>query len=111
MLKAVQFTRGAALLWMLRGADLYVSEVAALKVEHLDSSRGNPHIVNDTGGKQLTSILSKPVLVTLDALLQGREGGPIFEGRDQGHISTRQIERLLDKAAERAGFKRRDRAR
>jgi hypothetical protein len=35
----------------------------------------------------------------------------IFEGRDQGHISTRQIQRLLDKAAERAGFKRRGRAR
>jgi len=51
-----------------------------------------------------TSILSKPILVALDAILQGREGGSIFEDRDQSHISTGQIQRLLDKAAEKAGL-------
>jgi hypothetical protein len=28
----------------------------------------------------------------------------VFEGRDMGHISTRQIQRLLDTVAERAGL-------
>jgi len=56
------------------------------------------------GGKQRTSILSKPVLDALDTHLQGRDIGYIFQSRDQGHISTRQIQRLRDKAAERAGL-------
>src|SRR5512137_2200644 len=30
--------------------------------------------------------------------------GFVFEGRDMGHISTRQIQRLLDTVAERAGL-------
>jgi integrase len=51
-----------------------------------------------------TSILPKPVLEALEAHLNGRDGGYVFEGRDQGHISTRQIQRLLDEAAERAGL-------
>ena len=42
--------------------------------------------------KQCTSILPMPVLETLDAHLLGRDSGYIFEGRDQRHISTRQIE-------------------
>jgi len=35
---------------------------------------------------------------------RGLTGGYVFEGRDQGHISTRQIQRLLDRAAEEAGL-------
>ena len=38
LLKATQSTREAALLWLLGGAGLRVSEVAALKVEHLDGA-------------------------------------------------------------------------
>jgi len=37
-------------------------------------------------------------------ILQGRESGYVFEGRDLGHISTRQIQRLLDEIAEEAGL-------
>jgi site-specific recombinase XerD len=59
-------------------------------------------VVNGKGGKQRTCIIPKPALEALDVYLQGRESGYAFEGRDQGHISTRQIQRLLDEAAERA---------
>jgi hypothetical protein len=48
-----------------------------------------------------TSILPRP---SLDAHLLGQTEGYVFEGRDQGHISTRQIQRLLDEAAENAGI-------
>ncbi|MDD5700660.1 MAG: tyrosine-type recombinase/integrase, partial [Dehalococcoidales bacterium] len=54
--------------------------------------------------KQRTSILPKPVLEALEAHLNGREEGYVFEGRDSGHISTRQTQRLLDGVAERAGL-------
>ncbi len=51
-----------------------------------------------------TSILPKPVLDAVEAHLRGRTEGYVFEGRDQGHISTRQIQRLLDEAADKAGL-------
>lgn len=104
LLAAAPAPRDAALLWLMAGCGLRVSEVAALKVEHLDGLGGYLHVVDGKGGKQRTSILPKPVLEALEAHLQGRDSGYIFEGRDQGHISTRQIQRLLDKAAEKAGL-------
>jgi integrase len=104
LLAAASTSREAALLWLLAGCGLRVSEAAALKVEHLDGPGGYLHVVNGKGGKQRTSILPKPVLDALEVHLQGRTGGYVFEGRDQGHISTRQIQRLLDEAAERAGI-------
>ena len=96
--------REASLLWLMAGCGLRVSEVTALKIEHIDSVGGYIHIVNGKGGKQRTSIAPKPVLETLDAHLLGRVSGYVFEGRDQGHISTRQVQRLLDEAAEKAGL-------
>jgi integrase/recombinase XerD len=104
LLAAAPTPRDAALLWLMAGCGLRVSEVAALKVEHLDGPGGYLHVVDGKGGKQRTSILPKPVLDALNAYLQGRDSGYIFEGRDQGHISTRQIQRLLDGAAEKAGL-------
>ena len=104
LLATTTTSREAALLWLMAGCGLRVSEVAALKVEHLDGSGGYLHVVNGKGGKQRTSIFPKPVLDALQAHLQERKSGYIFEGRDQGHISTRQIQRLLDEAAEKAGL-------
>jgi hypothetical protein len=69
-------------------------------LEHVDGTGGYLHVVNGKGGKQL-SILPKPVL---DVHLLGRGSGYIFEGRNQGHISTRRIQRLLDEVAEKAGL-------
>ena len=71
-MKAVQSTRYAAILWLLGGAGLRVSEVAALKLEHLDGPGGYLHLVNDKGGKQRTSILPKPVLEALQGHLMAR---------------------------------------
>jgi len=104
LLAAAPTPRDAALLWLMAGCGLRVSEAAALKVEHLDGPGGYLHVVNGKGGKQRTSILPTPVLEALKAHLQGRTGGYVFEGRDQGHISTRQIQRLLDEAAESTGL-------
>src|SRR5512136_2753 len=104
LLAAAPTPREAALLWLMAGCGLRVSEVAAMKVEHLDGPGGYLHVVNGKGGKQRTSIFPKTVLDALQAHLQGRKSGYIFDGRDQGHISTRQIQRLLNEAAEKAGL-------
>lgn len=104
LLAAAPTQRESALLWLMAGCGLRVSEAAALKIEHLDPAGGYLHIVDGKGGKQRTSILPKPVLDALDAYLQDQASGYVFKGRDQGHISTRQIQRLLDEAAEKAGL-------
>jgi len=74
-LKAAQSPREAAILWLLGGAGLRVSEVAALKVEHLDGPGGYLHVVDGKGGKQRTSILPKPVLEALQGHLNSRDEG------------------------------------
>jgi integrase/recombinase XerD len=104
LLAAAPTPRDAALLWLMAGCGLRVSEVAALKVEHLDGPGGYLHVVDGKGGKQRTSILPKPVMKALEVHLHDRDSGYLFEGRDRGHISTRQIQRLLDEAAEKAGL-------
>jgi len=67
LLAAAPTPRDAALLWLMAGCGLRVSEVAALKVEHLDGPGGYLHVVDGKGGKQRTSILPKPVLDALNA--------------------------------------------
>ena len=104
LLAAAHAPRDAALLWLMAGCGLRVSEAAALKVEHLDGPGGYLHVVDGKGGKQRTSILPKPVLEAIEGHLNGRDEGYVFEGRDMGHISTRQIQRLLNEAAEKAGL-------
>lgn len=81
-----------------------MSEVAELKAEHIDGAGGYLHVVDGKGSKRSMSILPKPALEALEAHLMGRDEGYIFQGRDNGHISTRQIHRLLDAVAEGAGL-------
>ncbi len=61
LLASAPTSREAALLWLIASCGLRVSEVAALKVEHLDSAGGYLHVVNGKGGKMRTSILPKSV--------------------------------------------------
>ena len=75
LLAAAITPRDAALLWLMAGCGLRVSEVAALKVEHLDGAGGYLHVVNGKGGKQRTSILPKPTLEALEGYLKGRNSG------------------------------------
>jgi len=71
LLAAATTPREAALLWLMAGCGLRVSEVAALKVEHLDGPGGYLHVVNGKGGRQRTSILPRSVLEALEAHLRG----------------------------------------
>jgi hypothetical protein len=58
----------------------------ALKIEHLYSAGGYLHAVNGKGGKQRACVIPRHALETLDAYLQGRESGYVFDGRHMGHI-------------------------
>ncbi len=75
-----------------------------MKIEHLDSAGGYLHVVKGKGGKQRTCIIPRPTLDALGIYLQGRGSGYVFEGRDMEHLSTRQIQRLLEDVAKDAGL-------
>ncbi len=59
--------RGTALLWLMAGCGFRVSEVAALKIEHVDSAGGYLHVVNGKCGKQRACVIPRPVLDALGA--------------------------------------------
>jgi len=104
LLGAAPSNREAAMFWLMAGCGLRVSEVASLRVEQIDRAGGFLYIVNGKGGKRRTAIVPRPVMDALEDYIQGRSEGYVFEGRAQGHISTRQIQRLLDEAAVKAGL-------
>jgi len=47
-----------------------------------------------------------PMIKAISAHLQGRHIGYVFEGRKDGHLSTRQVQRIIDEIAQRAGLQK-----
>jgi integrase/recombinase XerD len=97
------------------GAGLRVSEVAALKIGDIDSTRMLIRVEQGKGRKDRNAMLSPQLLELLR--LWWREGkrrgvmlpqGWLFPGRNSLEpISTRQINRAVHEAAEAAGIKKR----
>src|SRR5664280_908804 len=104
-----------AILGAAYGAGLRVSEVAALKVDDIDSERMLIRVEQGKGRKDRNAMLSPQLLVLLR--LWWKEGkqrgvmlphGWLFPGRTHGDpISTRQINRAIHEAAEAAGIRKR----
>ena len=100
-----RFIRG---LW--RG--LREAEVAALKVGDIDSARMLIRVERGKGGRYRHALLSPELLALLRAWWQeGRrqgvmlQGGWLFPGQDPGKpISTRQLARVVEEAAQTAGL-------
>jgi site-specific recombinase XerD len=74
LLKGAQPRQETTLPWLLGGAGLRVSEVAALKVEHLDGAVGFLIVVDSKGRKLRTPILPVPVPEALKSYLNSRDG-------------------------------------
>jgi integrase len=96
--------RERAILLTLAGTGIRVNELANLKVKNIDFARGYLNIEIDKGGQPRTCIMPMPVLEAIRAHLQDRQIGYVFEGRQGGHLSTRQVQRIVDEIAQRAGL-------
>jgi integrase/recombinase XerD len=115
LLEAAPGLKYKAILGTAYGAGLRVSEVAALKVDDLDSTRMLIRVEQGKGRKDRNAMLS-PQLLTL-LRLWWKEGkrrglmlphGWLFPGRGcTDPISTRQINRAIHEAAEAAGIRKR----
>jgi site-specific recombinase XerD len=115
LLEAAPGLKCKAILGTAYGAGLRVSEVAALKVDDIDSTRMLIRVEQGKGRKDRNAMLS-PQLLTL-LRLWWKEGkrrglmlphGWLFPGRGcTDPISTRQINRAIHEAAEAAGIRKR----
>lgn len=81
-----------------------MNELCNLGIEDLDFEHGYIHVEVAKGGRPRTVVGPKPTLEALQVHLKGREDGFVFLGRQDGHISTWQVQRLLDEIATRAGL-------
>jgi len=94
------------------GAGLRVAEVASLKVGDIDSQRMLIVVERGKGGRSRHALLSPSLLALLRAWWQeGRQqgvmrpGGWLFPGQDPARpITTRQLSRVVEGAAEAAGL-------
>lgn len=114
LLEAAPSLKYKAALGTAYGAGLRVSEVAALKVDDIDSTRMLIRIEQGKGRKDRNAMLSPQLLALLR--LWWREGkrrnvmlphGWLFPGRNCTEpVSTRQINRAVHEAAEVAGIRK-----
>ncbi|UZW53695.1 site-specific integrase [Sphingobium sp. JS3065] len=115
LLQAAPGIKYKAALGVAYGAGLHVSEVAHLKVDDIDSKRMLIHIEQGKGGKDRNAMLSPQLLELLR--MWWREGrkrgvliphGWLFPGQTvTDPISTRQLHRAVQEAAEVAGIRKR----
>jgi integrase/recombinase XerD len=115
LLEATPGLKYKAALGTAYGAGLRVSEVAALKVDDIDSTRMLIRVEQGKGRKDRNAMLSPQLLGLLR--LWWREGrrrnlmlprGWLFPGRNSVEpISTRQINRAVHEAADAAGLRKR----
>ena len=112
LIAATTCLKHRAALSVAYGAGLRVAEVASLKVGDIDSKRMLIIVECGKGGRSRHALLSPDLLALLRAWWQEgrrqgvmRPGGWLFPGQDPAKpITTRQLSRVLQAAAEAAGL-------
>ena len=100
--------RDRALLEVMYGAGVRVSEAAALDVEQCDLAQMSLR-VRGKGNKERMVIIGDPARVAMERYLrsglrQARRAGPLFLNRDGGRLSQRAIQLIVRKYALKAGI-------
>ena len=115
LLKAAKDERERCILLLLAGAGLRVSEMTQIRAEDADFSKGYLHVpaINAKFKKPRTVVLLPQVAAAISKQFAGRAKGWLFPSYRDGHISSRQVQNILDDIATRAGLqevKRQDKA-
>jgi len=115
LLKAAKDDRERCILLLLAGAGLRVGEMTQIRAEDIDFRKGYLHVqaTNAKFKKPRTVVLLHLVAKSMAKQLSGRSKGWLFPSYREGHISSRQVQNVLDDIATRAGLqevKRKDKA-
>ena len=115
LLKAATDDRERCILLLLAGAGLRVSEMTQIRAEDVDFSKGYLHVpaLNAKFKKPRTVVLLPQVAGAISKQLAGRTKGWLFQSYRDSHITSRQVQDILDDIATRASLqevKRQDKA-
>ena len=115
LFKAAKDDRERCFLLLLAGAGLRVGEMTQIRAEDVDFAKGFLHIQasNAKYKKARTVVLLPQVAEAVKRKISGHTKGWLFRGYHAGHITTRQVQNILDSIAARAGLqeiKRKDKA-
>ena len=110
MINLEQNTRNSAMLRLIYGAGLRVSELTGLlwrDAQARDADDTGQITVFGKGGKTRVIVLSAGSYAEMMALRTDRDGDddPVFRSRKGGKLDPSQIHRIVGKAAKRAGIK------
>jgi integrase/recombinase XerD len=108
LLKAAKDDREKCILLLLAGVGLRVGEMVAVKAEDIDYKKAYLHIrsANAKLKKARTVVLLPPVIESLQKYLAGRSEGWLFPGYSNEHISARQVQKIIDRVADRSGLQK-----
>jgi integrase/recombinase XerD len=108
LLKAAKDDREKCLLLLLAGAGLRIGEMVAVRAEDIDFRKAYLHIrsANAKLKKARTVVLLPPVIESLQKHLAGRSEGWLFPGYSGEHISARQVQKIIDRVADRSKLQR-----
>ncbi len=88
---------------LMYAAGLRVSEVVRAKVGDIDVGRLMLTVRQGKGGKDRVTVLSALLRADLEALTAGRHAKePLFPSEAGGHLATRSIQHVVERAAEKA---------
>jgi integrase/recombinase XerD len=104
LLRAAKDDRDRCILLLLGGAGLRASELVNIRIEEVDLKEGYLHIPHGKGNKRRAVVLVPHVIDAIDRYLAGRSSGWLFPSKAGDHITTRQLQNILDKIAHRAGI-------
>jgi integrase len=101
--------------FLLAGAGLRVSEMTQIRAEDVDFSKGYLHVpaINAKFKKARTVVLLPQFANAISKQLAGRSKGWLFPSYRDSHITSRQVQNILDNIATRADLqevKRHDKA-
>lgn len=106
LLKQVTNKKHKAIIFLLYGCGLRISEVINLKITHIDSVKNIINIICGKGKKDRQVMLPKPLLLLLrEYYIDYNPKEYLFNGQFDIKYSERSINQFLDKYAKLAGIK------
>ncbi|WP_010252782.1 site-specific tyrosine recombinase/integron integrase [Acetivibrio cellulolyticus] len=108
IIESVDNLKHRAIIMLIYSAGLRVSEAANLRIEDIDSKRNLIHIKGAKGKKDRYTLLSNAMLELLRQYFKiYRPECWLFEGQNgEKHITVRSIQKVFEKAAFKAGVKK-----
>ena len=97
--------RDRALFSFLLGTGARLGSALALEVADLDLGAGTATLRELKGGGSMTVYLRPDLVELLGTATAGRRSGPVFAGRDGGHLTPRHVQRRFEEWLRRAGIR------